>query len=92
MTNVNLLCALYRVEQVRTSSAMEMPSAPTPLRSLFGSFRAKASPMTPATGARVMYLLLNEATIPEKRKSVRYAIVFYTRLSSDMIGSWLGST
>lgn len=48
--------------------------------------------MTPATGARVMYLLLNEATIPEKRKSVRYAIVFYTRLSSDMIGSWLGST
>eukprot|EP00953_Heterococcus_sp_UTEX-ZZ885_P028364 15135-Heterococcus_DN1.PRE.3 len=36
-----------------SSSTTVMPSAPEPPSSLLGSFRLKASPTTPATGARV---------------------------------------
>ena len=47
-----------------TSKAMEMPSLPTPFNKPLGSFNEKASPITPATGANVMYLLLNDAIMP----------------------------
>ena len=47
-----------------TSNAMEMPSLPTPFNSPLGSFNEKANPITPATGANVMYLLLNDAMMP----------------------------
>lgn len=47
-----------------TSKAMEMPSLPTPFNKPLGSFNEKASPITPATGANVIYLLLNDAMMP----------------------------
>jgi hypothetical protein len=36
----------------------------TPFKRPLGSFNWKANPMTPATGAKVMYLLLKEAMMP----------------------------
>jgi hypothetical protein len=47
-----------------TNNAMEMPSLPTPFSRPLGSFNEKANPITPATGANVMYLLLNDAMMP----------------------------
>lgn len=47
-----------------TSKAIEMPSLPTPFNKPLGSFNEKASPITPATGANVIYLLLNDAMMP----------------------------
>ena len=43
---------------------MEIPSEPTPFKRPLGSFREKANPMHPATGASVIYLLLKDAMIP----------------------------
>ena len=47
-----------------TSNAIEMPSDPTPFNRPLGSFKENARPIHPATGARVIYLLLNDAMIP----------------------------
>ena len=41
-----------------------MPSAPRPFNKPLGSFKLKARPTTPATGASVMYLFLNVVLTP----------------------------
>jgi hypothetical protein len=45
-------------------SATVKPSAPCPLSKPLGSVKFKPRPITPATGAKVMYLFLKDATTP----------------------------
>ena len=68
-----------------TSNAIEIPSDPTPFNRPLGSFNEKARPIHPATGARVIYLLLNDAMIPVCKSVCEWVSVWVSVWVSESV-------